>query len=352
MTANSGTLIASGSSPGSTGVLGAENTTGRTVTVNAGATLSMASSNVFWNGTSSPTNIPTLVINGGTVTTNSYNGISNVTLNGGTLTNTTTDNANYSAYEFLGGATVTVVGTSASTISSTSSGSVHLAGSHTTTFNVASTGAAGPDLTVSVKLRAGSGSTYVAGTSALAKTGAGTMLLSGANVYDGGTGINAGTLITGNISALGSGSVTVASGATLQIGNGTGSVHTVTLGSAANLVINGGTLKLDSQLGTTTPAITLSGGGKYTWTTGTLDLSGVFNSAGAGTYTLITGGTGNVDTAAPTIAGFSNGLDTASFANGILTLTAVPEPSAYGLIGAGALAAVAVVRRRRKALGR
>ena len=34
-----------------------------------------------------------------------------------------------------------------------------------------------------------------------------------------------------------------------------------------------------------------------------------------------------------------------------LTVSAVPEPSTYGLIGAGALATVALVRRRRKASG-
>ena len=38
--------------------------------------------------------------------------------------------------------------------------------------------------------------------------------------------------------------------------------------------------------------------------------------------------------------------------NVTLTATAVPEPSTYGLLGAGALAAVAFVRRRRKFAGK
>ena len=145
MTVNAGTLVASGNATGTTGVLGAENTTGRTVTVNAGATLSLATNNIFWNGSSSPTNIPTLVVNGGTVTAANYNGVANVTLNSGaTLANTVAaGQTGYSAYEFLGNATVTVGGTSGSTISGT--GADHLAGGKTTTFAVASTGASGPD---------------------------------------------------------------------------------------------------------------------------------------------------------------------------------------------------------------
>ena len=81
---------------------------------------------------------------------------------------------------------------------------------------------------------------------ALTKIGLGIQTLTGANTHTGGTTITAGTLTTGNTAALGTGSVSV-SGGVLQMGNGT--VHTVSLGSAANLVINGGTLKLDSTFG-------------------------------------------------------------------------------------------------------
>ena len=125
--------------------------TTRSVTINSGATLSLATNNIFWNGSSSAANIPTLVLNGGTVTAVNYNGISNVTLNSGAiLTNTMgggTVAGGYGAYEFLGNATVTVGGTSGSTISG--SNVVQFAGGTTTTFAVASTGGTGPDLTVS-----------------------------------------------------------------------------------------------------------------------------------------------------------------------------------------------------------
>ncbi|MEG3023692.1 MAG: GDSL-type esterase/lipase family protein, partial [Akkermansia sp.] len=51
---------------------------------------------------------------------------------------------------------------------------------------------------------------------ALIKNGAGTLVLSGANTYSGGTAVNAGTLQISNSSALGTGMTTVASGATLE----------------------------------------------------------------------------------------------------------------------------------------
>ena len=89
----SGTLIANAQTTGTTGVLGAENTTGRSVIINLGSDAVVGHEhNVFWNGSArGASNIPTLVINGGTVTTASFNGIGSVQLNNGaTLTNTGT----------------------------------------------------------------------------------------------------------------------------------------------------------------------------------------------------------------------------------------------------------------------
>ncbi len=73
------------------------------------------------------------------------------------------------------------------------------------------------------------------GSGTLVKTGTGTLTLSGTNTYSGGTTVSAGTLlVTG---ALGSGAVSVASGATL---GGTGSITTgnLTVSSGATLAVD------------------------------------------------------------------------------------------------------------------
>lgn len=56
----------------------------------------------------------------------------------------------------------------------------------------------------------------IGGGSALQKTGAGTLTLSNANTYSGGTVLSAGTLILGNASALGTGTVTVTGNSTIS----------------------------------------------------------------------------------------------------------------------------------------
>ena len=67
-------------------------------------------------------------------------------------------------------------------------------GSSQTTFNVASTGAAGPDLTVALPLGDSGGNNNSAG---LIKAGPGTMTLTGSNIYTGVTTINNGILNLG-----------------------------------------------------------------------------------------------------------------------------------------------------------
>ena len=66
----------------------------------------------------------------------------------------------------------------------------------------------------------------------LAKVGAGTLTLSGANSYSGGTLLNAGTLAVGSSTALGTGSLTFANGTTLRAG-----ANSLTL--ANTLTLNG-----------------------------------------------------------------------------------------------------------------
>ena len=148
--------------------------------------------------------------------------------------------------------------------------------------------------------------------------------------------------------APGAGDVTLAGGA-LQLGEG--AVSGVTLASGKSLVSEAGTDSALKFMSVTAPGLTLVGGGRYDFSAGTvaLDLNHLFDAES--TYTLIAGGTGNVDAASYTFLNATAGFAYA-FADGTLTVTAVPEPSTYGLLGAGALAAAALARRRRARVAR
>jgi autotransporter-associated beta strand protein len=132
-----------------------------------------------------------------------------------------------------------------------------------------------------------------AGTLALVKSGIGTLTLSGTNTYTGGTTISAGTLVMGNNNALGTGSLTIASGATLDIGS----------------------LSFDITRFTGAGALTASGAGVLTYASGTnrtfanlIGGSASLDKSGASTLTL---------TAANTNAG------TTTISGGTLALSGV-----------------------------
>ncbi|ENP80609.1 autotransporter-associated beta strand [Brucella abortus CNGB 752] len=116
----------------------------------------------------------------------------------------------------------------------------------------------------------------ISGAGGLMKSGTGTVTLSGANSYTGGTKVSAGTLVVANDNT-GGGTMTVDVGALLQIGTGG------TSGSLAGDIANDGTLVVDRS-----DAIGLSGaisgaGGLTKNGAGTLTLSGANSYTGATT---------------------------------------------------------------------
>jgi autotransporter-associated beta strand protein len=225
------------------------------------------------------------------------------------------------------------------------------------------------------------------GVYALSKIGSGTLNLSGANTFVGGTRISGGVLnVTGSL--LGSDTVTVNSGGKLS---GSGSAGNVLLTGTAALAPNVGTaavltlesLSINSSTATTTldleninqaagtgyDKIVINGGAlAYN---GTLDLTssktlaqlfgGVAQSvvlfSGMSTPTgdlaSVTFNAGSSWTETATSSGiftYTDGVNTYSFtdATGTLAATAVPEPGTCAMVGLGLSAlAVTIIRRRR-----
>ena len=171
------------------------NSNSRTITVNNTGTFELLAGNVF--GGHNATTAPTLVINSGGIVTNASpatnNGLNNVTLNGGTLTSTigstsviggTRPTDTYGAWNING--KVTSTGSSLITTTAPINGHVWLGSAGLNTiFEVVS-----DTLTVATPLMSGENATL----NGVTKTGAGTLLLSAANVYTGNTNVNAGTL--------------------------------------------------------------------------------------------------------------------------------------------------------------
>lgn len=168
-------------------------------------------------------------------------------------------------------------------------------GSHALHIN---DGAANPDVVITGAI-SGSGHS-------ITKTGAGTLRLSGNNIYSGGTTVTAGTLVTASAGAAGNGTLTVSAGGTLNVsanliagsisngGNVTiDSGATVTFASAANSVTqSAGTLTVNGALslaghtfnyngGSVTGSVTMGGSPTLNLAAG-LTGGGTFNFNGSG----------------------------------------------------------------------
>ena len=251
VTVSGGTLAAAVSASGGNSALGSVVST-RTINVNTGGTLRADSSNIFNPTFSTPaTSLPALNIAGGTMTNGgpAFNSaLGNITLAAGTLTATTgspigtgMSGEGWGSWNLNG----TVTSTGNSTISSTAPGGIPITlsttatNSYVTTFDVQS-GTLTASAIFGDVTRVGNETV-----SGLAKTGAGTMVLSGINTYTGNTAINAGVLTIATTGALPgynvNGRYSVAAGATLAVQNGvldseiTAILGTTNFASGANL---------------------------------------------------------------------------------------------------------------------
>jgi autotransporter-associated beta strand protein/T5SS/PEP-CTERM-associated repeat protein len=340
MTITGGGVVSStfsyiGSAPGNIG----------TVTVGGGtgaATWNSGALSVGLSGTG------TLTINsGGTVVASALNGgnaTSSVNFNGGTLSITATDNAINILKLQAGGGTIQVPNAG-------------------TTFTID-----------------GVISDFTSGAGGLTKTGVGTLALTAANTYTGGTTISAGTLQVTNTSGsgTGSGAVSVKNGGTLGGGGTTvGSAGIISglvtvqsgghiaPGNAGPGILNlkgGVTFNSGSTLDIELNSATLGSGYDQLKVTGTAALNGNLNVTlgftplSTDTFTVVsaTTVTGTFANTPGNHLTLSGGTFDVVYGSNFVTLqnfTPVPEPASVLLIGAGAACLAGWVRRRSHNLG-
>jgi len=170
------------------------------------------------------------------------------------------------------------------------------------------------------------------GTVALTKVGTGTMTLSGANTYSGATTASAGVLDVQNNTALGAtaGATTVAGGAALQLdGSGLVVAEPVTLNGTG--IAGGGALRQVANTNTWSGAITLGSAARVNADAGTLTVSGGITNGG---FLLTVGGAGNTTVSTTVISG-TGGLT--KDGTGTVTLSANNTYTGTTTVSAGTL---------------
>ncbi len=323
---------------------------GNTVTVNSGAILAINATAPLGASTLQSATSPSIVINaGGKLTGNGFVAfIPNLTLNGGTVeigNGATAGNFNTNL-GLLG--TVVVGGTTPSTITTTGTGpnaaaNLGVRGTNIgTTFQVAEvTGSPAADLIISSVLKNVQNSSDGTVASPLTKTGPGTLLLSGANTYSGGTNVNEGTIIAASPSALGAGALNLTNG-NVKV-SGLTTVASATFGASGHLALqltNTGIRGTDYDALNVTGALVLDG-------TITVTLNGLTPALGQ-SFDLIDAASTDVvafnvttDLVLPTLAAGLVWDRTAFASTGVVTIVDANSFAAYasnsGLSGSSAL---------------
>jgi autotransporter-associated beta strand protein len=277
---------------------GADATTNRNFTLNAGTTgtFDITTNNLTISGASTATTGALTKIGAGTLTlagNNLYTGLT--TVNEGTLA--------FGVSNALSTGAVTVDGATAVL----SLGASHTGSVGTVTLanggSITGTGTSALTSTGTFEMQSGTVSAILAGSGiALNKTTAGTVTLAGVNTYTGLTTVSAGTLEYGVTNALSSGDVTVAGGTldintfsdtvgavTLSSGSITGSTGVLT-GTSYNLtntgsvsaILAGATTLTKSGAGTATLSGTNTYSGVTTLTAGILNVASLSNYGVAG----------------------------------------------------------------------
>lgn len=320
------------------------------ITVNSGGTLEF--------GRDAWSNSATLTVNGTVRAISSgqtYQAFGAMTLNGGTVQLANGVNADFRSGALNGN--VTVSGSAASTISQTGTTNTGLHLAHSTAgvnrlFTVNDvTGSSAVDLTVSASLLNSSDS---AGHSAsLTKAGAGTMLLSASNTFNGSTTVTGGTLRLGATNALGStANVTVGSGATLEVAAAN------SVNDSASVSLNGGSIVRSGNITETFGALTLGASSTINFGSGSAGTLNFGTYTGGGFKLNVTNFlVGNVLTFRTDLTSSINNSSLFGFDNAFtsgwnsgtstFTITAIPEPTA---IAAGVLFLTALVWRERRRL--
>jgi autotransporter-associated beta strand protein len=215
---------------------------------------------------------------------------------------------------------------------------------------------------------------------AIVKSGTSTFVLSGTNLYDGGTTVNGGTLLVNNSAGSGtgtgavtvnnagttlggtgtiSGAVSVGAGANIAPGNGgnnTGTLTTgaLTLASGSNfrVDINGTTAGTFDQISVATGGVTITGSNLAVTVGTTLALNQTFTILNKVAVGAITGTFAGIPQGA-TVTGSDGTVFQVSYTGGdgndiVLTViqAAVPEPSTW-MGGTLAIAGLAFTQRRR-----